>query len=62
MKTAWRTVTSTGLPSAPRVKPCGVFIHEFAAMIPKAPISAASGSGTPSQKWVRGFSLRQPYR
>lgn len=60
VKTACRTLTSTGLPAASRVKPCGVFIHALAAMMPNAPRRAASGSGTPSRKCVHGFSRRQP--
>ncbi|GAA3116607.1 hypothetical protein GCM10020254_74270 [Streptomyces goshikiensis] len=60
VKIACRTVTSTGRPLPSRVKPRGVFIHELAAMMPKAPIRAASGSGTPSQKCVFGGSRRQP--
>ena len=60
VKIACCTSTSTGLPWASRLNPCGVFIHALAAMIPNAPIRAANGSGTPSQKWVHGFSRRQP--
>lgn len=60
VKIALRTSTSTGLLTASSVKPRGVFIQEFAAMMPNAPISAVSGRGRPSQKCVHGLSLRQP--
>jgi hypothetical protein len=60
VKTACRTSTSTGFPWESRVNPCGVFIQELAAMMPKAPIKAAGGSGVASQKCVQGRRRRQP--
>ena len=52
--------TSTTLPAEFSVKPCGSFIHAFAATTATLPPMPVITMGTPVQKCAHGFSRRQP--
>ena len=60
LKITLHGLTSTTLPAWFNVKPCGAFIHEFAATTDTAPPTPAITIGTPVQKCGHGFSRRQP--
>ena len=52
--------TSVILPEESSVKPWGEFIQALAATTEMLPNTPATAIGTPVQKWVQGFSRRQP--
>ena len=53
-------LTSTTLPAESSVKPDGEFIHALAATTEMLPNTPETTIGTAVQKWVHGFSRRQP--
>ncbi len=60
LKNTFNGSTSTTSPAWFSVKPCGWFIHAFAATTESVPPIPASTIGTPVQKCAHGCSRFQP--